>query len=65
MEDSRQIPIHSVCPNGHTVTQLRTVADLRRELETTNDVKYHCNRCDSMWSPGESEISKMRTLIDS
>lgn len=56
---SDRIDFEIVCPNDHD----QSVAFSREEFEDalkSGALVFHCNTCDSDWSPTGEEISKMR-----
>ncbi len=51
-----------VCPNGHNVG----VELSREEFEDalrSDTLKFHCNTCDTDWTPTGEEIAKFRKLF--
>lgn len=51
-----------VCPNNHN----KAVSFSLREFEDTlksGALVFHCNTCDTNWSPSKEEISKMRKQL--
>ncbi|HXS98532.1 MAG TPA: hypothetical protein VN736_28245 [Candidatus Limnocylindrales bacterium] len=47
-----------VCPNNHN----QTVSFTREEFEAAvkAGLEFHCNTCDSNWTPAKEEIAEMR-----
>jgi hypothetical protein len=51
-----------VCPNNHN----KAVTFSQEETEDTlkaGALVFHCNTCDTNWSPSKEEIAKLRKLL--
>lgn len=52
-----------VCPNNHN----QSVSFTREELEDrlkADGLVFHCNTCDSNWTPRREEIARFREAFD-
>ena len=56
---NNQLEFDIVCPNSHN----KAVTFSQEEFEETlksGALVFHCNTCDTNWSPSKEEISKFR-----
>jgi len=56
---SKSVDFEVVCPNDHE----QTVTFNRKEFEDTlksGDLVFHCNTCDTNWTPSHENIEKFR-----
>jgi hypothetical protein len=59
---SSRVDFDLVCPNGHNVS----VDFSREEFEEASKsgtLEFHCNTCDTDWTPTTREIAKFRKLF--
>lgn len=56
---SDQLDFETDCPNNHN----QTIALSREEFEAalkSDTLVFHCNTCDTDWTPSGEEIAKIR-----
>jgi hypothetical protein len=56
---SKSLDFEIVCPNDHN----QTVTFSREKFEETvksGGLVFHCNTCDTNWTPSHEEIAKFR-----
>jgi hypothetical protein len=54
-----RLEFETACPNNHN----QTIAFDRKEFEDalkSDTLVFHCNTCDTDWSPSREEIDKIR-----
>jgi len=54
-----RVEFDTVCPNTHN----QTVTFSEKEFEEASkagELMFHCNTCDTDWSPSREEIAKLR-----
>ena len=56
---SERLEFDIVCPNNHNQAITFTHEEFERELKAA-DLVFHCNTCDTDWSPSKEEIAKFR-----
>jgi hypothetical protein len=59
---SERVDFEIVCPNDHE----QTVTFSREEFETelkSGALVFHCNTCDTNWSPSHEDIAKLRKMF--
>jgi hypothetical protein len=59
---SSSLDFETVCPNGHNVA----IEISREEFEDalkSDTLEFHCNTCDTDWTPTTEEITKLRKLF--
>ena len=57
MSDRQQFEI--VCPNNHNQTVTFSQEDFEKVLKS-GALVFHCNTCDTDWSPSGAEIAMFR-----
>ena len=58
LKDER-LDFEIVCPNNHNQTVTYTEAEFETEL-TAGGFVFHCNTCDTDWTPSGTAIAKFR-----
>ncbi len=56
------VDLETACPNNHN----QTIHLTREEFETklkADSLVFHCNTCDTDWTPKTKEISKLRSAF--
>ena len=56
---SDRIDFEIVCPNDHNQTVTFSQEEFEESL-TSGALVFHCNTCDSDWSPSHEDITKFR-----
>jgi hypothetical protein len=56
---SSSIGFDTVCPNGHNVGIEMTREEFEAALKR-DTLEFHCNTCDTDWTPKKEEIAKLR-----
>jgi hypothetical protein len=56
---SERLDFDLVCPNNHNQTVNFTLEEFADKLKADAMV-FHCNTCDTTWTPTAEEIGKMR-----
>ena len=57
MSQAREFEI--TCPNSHNQTVSFTLEQLDNDLKS-DALLFHCNTCDTNWTPSRADIDKMR-----
>ena len=60
MSEARQFEI--VCPNNHNQTVSFTQEQLEETLKSEG-LLFHCNTCDTNWTPSRDQSEKMRKAL--
>ena len=56
---SERLDFDLVCPNNHNQTVSFSPEEFEDKLKADQMV-FHCNTCDTNWTPAAEEIGKMR-----
>ncbi len=56
---SNQTRIEIVCPNNHNQTVKYSQPEFEAVL-SSGTLVFHCNTCDTQWSPSGKEIAQIR-----
>jgi len=56
---SSSLDLDLVCPNGHNVSVEFSQEEFEDALRS-GTLKFHCNTCDSDWTPTGEEIAEFR-----
>ncbi len=56
---SDRIDFEIVCPNNHNQTVTYSQEEFEAELKT-GVLTFHCNTCDTDWSPSGEQIAQFR-----
>ena len=56
---SERIELDLECPNGHNVGVDFTQEEFEEKL-ASGGLEFHCNTCDSTWTPTRAEIEEIR-----
>lgn len=56
---SERIDVDVICPNGHNVGVDFTQEEFEEKLKS-GALEFHCNTCDSNWTPTQAEIEGIR-----
>ena len=59
---SERLDFEVVCPNNHNQTVTFSPEEFEKVLKADAMV-YHCNTCDTNWTPTKEEIAKFRKLF--
>lgn len=59
---SHRLTIDIVCPNNHNQTVTFTQEEFESTI-TSGGLEFHCNTCDTKWSPSAKEIVKIRKQL--
>jgi hypothetical protein len=51
-----------VCPNNHNQTVTFTQPEFQAAVKS--GLEFHCNTCDTNWTPTQDEIAEMREKLD-
>jgi len=52
----------TVCPNNHNVAIEMSQEEFEAALKT-DTLEFHCNTCDTDWTPTTAEIAKLHKLF--
>ena len=61
MADS--VDLETTCPNNHNQTITLTRDEFELKLKADSLV-FHCNTCDTNWTPTSAEIAKLRSAFE-
>jgi hypothetical protein len=56
---SQRIELDVECPNGHNVGVSFTRGEFE-EKQAAGGLEFHCNTCDSTWTPKPAELEEIR-----
>ena len=59
---SSSLGFDTVCPNGHNVAIALTREEFEAALKS-DTLEFHCNTCDTDWTPTTKEIAELRKLF--
>jgi hypothetical protein len=57
-----RVDLDLVCPNGHNVAVDFTQEEFEAALKS-DTLEFHCNTCDTDWTPTPQEMAKFRKLF--
>ena len=60
MDDRLEFEI--TCPNNHNQTVAFSPSEFEAALKT-GALEFHCNTCDTNWSPSGAEIAELRKQL--
>ena len=56
---SQRLAFDTVCPNNHNLTVTFSKEEFEQTLKD-DALVFHCNTCDTNWTPTGEEIAKIR-----
>jgi hypothetical protein len=59
---SNRLDFDLVCPNGHNVSVEFSQEEFEDALKS-GTLQFHCNTCDTDWTPTSEEMAKFRKLF--
>jgi hypothetical protein len=59
---SNRLDFDLVCPNGHNVSVEFSQDEFEDALKS-GTLQFHCNTCDTDWTPTGEEMAKFRKLF--
>ncbi len=59
---SSRLDFDTVCPNGHNLSAGFSQEEFEDALKS-GTLEFHCNTCDTSWSPSSEEIAQFRKLF--
>ena len=57
------VDLETTCPNNHNQTITLTREEFEDKLKADSLV-FHCNTCDTNWTPTKQEIGKLRSAFE-
>lgn len=61
---SDRVELDTVCPNNHNLSVTFTRKTLEAAL-ASDTLVFHCNTCDTDWTPSSEEMAKLRKAFAS
>ena len=61
---TNRLEFETDCPNNHNQTITFSQEEFEAALQSDSLV-FHCNTCDTNWTPSGEEIAKLRKLFSS
>jgi len=63
MSVNKRIDFEITCPNSHDQTVTFGAEEFEEILES-GELVFHCNTCDTNWTPTSQEIAKFRKQLE-
>jgi hypothetical protein len=60
---NKRIDFEITCPNSHDQTVTLDAKEFK-EILRSGELVFHCNTCDTNWSPTSQEIAKFRKELE-